>query len=65
MRRTVTLAVSSLVAANERDEFSGFDYQASLTTGLGYRFIDRERTKFYGQAGSSDSSRRIRSSPTS
>ncbi len=35
----------------ERDEFSGFDYQASLTTGLGYRFIDTERTKFYGQAG--------------
>lgn len=35
----------------ERDEFSGFDYQASLTTGIGYRFIDTERTKFYGQAG--------------
>ena len=35
----------------ERDEFSGFDYQASLTTGLGYRFIDTDRTKFYGQAG--------------
>jgi putative salt-induced outer membrane protein len=35
----------------ERDEFSGFDYQASVTTGLGYRFIDAERTKFYGQAG--------------
>lgn len=35
----------------ERDEFSGFDYQASLTAGLGYRFIDTDRTKFYGQAG--------------
>lgn len=35
----------------ERDEFSGFDYQASASTGLGYRFIDTERTKFYGQAG--------------
>lgn len=35
----------------ERDEFSGFDYQASLTTGVGYRFIDTERTKFYGQTG--------------
>lgn len=35
----------------ERDEFSGFAYQASATTGLGYRFIDTERTKFYGQAG--------------
>ncbi|MGE0582364.1 MAG: YdiY family protein [Steroidobacteraceae bacterium] len=35
----------------ERDEFSGFDYQASLTSGFGYRFIDTKRTKFYGQAG--------------
>ncbi|MBV6425233.1 MAG: hypothetical protein NAOJABEB_03048 [Steroidobacteraceae bacterium] len=35
----------------ERDLFSGFDYQASATTGVGYRFIDTERTKFYGQAG--------------
>ena len=35
----------------ERDEFSGFDYQASLTSGFGYRFIDSEATKFYGQAG--------------
>ncbi len=35
----------------ERDEFSGFDYQASLTSGIGYRFIDSEATKFYGQAG--------------
>lgn len=35
----------------EHDEFSGFDYQASLTTGLGYRFIDTDRTRFYGQAG--------------
>jgi len=33
------------------DEFSGFDYQASLSTGYGYRFIDTERTKFNGQAG--------------
>lgn len=35
----------------ERDEFSGFDYQASVTSGFGYRFIDTERTKFQGQAG--------------
>lgn len=35
----------------EHDGFSGFDYQASLTSGLGYRFIDTERTKFSGQAG--------------
>ena len=35
----------------EQDEFSGFDYQASATTGYGYKFIDTERTKFSGQAG--------------
>jgi putative salt-induced outer membrane protein len=35
----------------EQDEFNGFDYQASLSTGYGYKFIDNERTKFNGQAG--------------
>ncbi len=35
----------------EQDEFSGFDYQASLSSGYGYKFIDTERTKFSGQAG--------------
>jgi len=35
----------------EQDEFNGFDYQASLPTGYGYKFIDNERTKFSGQAG--------------
>ena len=35
----------------EQDEFSGFDYQASLSTGYGYKFIDNARTKFSGQAG--------------
>jgi putative salt-induced outer membrane protein len=35
----------------EQDEFNGFDYQASLSTGYGYKFIDNERTKFSGQAG--------------
>jgi putative salt-induced outer membrane protein len=35
----------------EQDQFSGFDYQASLSTGYGYKFIDTERTKFNGQAG--------------
>jgi putative salt-induced outer membrane protein len=35
----------------EQDEFSGFDYQASATTGYGYKFIDTDRTKFSGQAG--------------
>ena len=35
----------------ENDEFSGFDYQASATTGIGYKFIDTDKVKFAGQAG--------------
>jgi putative salt-induced outer membrane protein len=35
----------------ENDQFSGFDYQASLATGYGYKFIDSESTKFNGQVG--------------
>lgn len=35
----------------ERDKFSGFDYQASLTTGYGRKFIDTATTKFSGQIG--------------
>jgi len=35
----------------EDDRFSTFDYQASLSTGLGYKLIDTERTKFWVQAG--------------
>lgn len=35
----------------EDDRFSAFDYQASLSTGLGYKIIDTERTKFWVQAG--------------
>ncbi len=35
----------------EQDKFSGFAYQASLTTGLGYKFIDNEATKLTGTAG--------------
>ena len=35
----------------EDDLFSGFDYQASLTTGIGHKFIDTETTKLSGQAG--------------
>jgi putative salt-induced outer membrane protein len=35
----------------EQDEFSGFDYQASLTTGYGRKFIDTAETKFNGQLG--------------
>jgi putative salt-induced outer membrane protein len=35
----------------EDDRFSGFDYQTSLSTGLGRHFIDNDRTKFTGTAG--------------
>jgi putative salt-induced outer membrane protein len=35
----------------EHDEFSGFTYQASASTGLGYKFYDTDTVKFSGQAG--------------
>lgn len=35
----------------EDDRFSGFDYQATLATGLGRHFIDNDTTKFTGTAG--------------
>lgn len=35
----------------EDDRFSGFEYQATLGTGLGYKFIDTEATKLAGQIG--------------
>lgn len=38
-------------ARYEEDRFSGFDYQASLSTGLGHRFMDDEELKIFGQAG--------------
>ena len=34
----------------EDDRFSAFEFQASLSTGLGYKIIDTERTKFWVQA---------------
>ena len=33
------------------DAFSGFEYQATATTGLGRKFIDTDITKFVGTAG--------------
>jgi putative salt-induced outer membrane protein len=35
----------------EDDRFSAFEFQASLSTGLGYKIIDTEQTKFWVQAG--------------
>jgi len=38
-------------ARYEDDEFSGFEYQAILSTGIGRKFIDTDITKFVGTAG--------------
>ena len=38
-------------ARYDEDEFSGFEYQAVLSTGLGRKFIDTDVTKFVGPAG--------------
>jgi putative salt-induced outer membrane protein len=35
----------------ERDLFSGFDYQATASAGLGYKFYDTDKMKLSGQAG--------------
>ena len=35
----------------EHDMFDGFQYQASVTAGMGYKFIDTADTKLSGQAG--------------
>jgi putative salt-induced outer membrane protein len=34
-----------------QDEFSGFQYQASATTGVGYKFLDSAANKFTAQIG--------------
>lgn len=38
-------------ARYEDDEFSGFEYQATVSSGLGHKFIDTDVTKFTGTAG--------------
>ena len=35
----------------EDDRFSQYDYQATLSAGLGYKIVDTERTKFWVQGG--------------
>jgi putative salt-induced outer membrane protein len=35
----------------ERDRFDGFQYQASASSGLGYKFIDSDDTQLTGQVG--------------
>jgi putative salt-induced outer membrane protein len=35
----------------EQDRFSGFKYQASATTGVGYKFIENDTTKLTGTLG--------------
>lgn len=46
----------------ERDRFSGFTYQATASTGVGYKFCDTDRTKLSGQIGAGY--RRIRDDVT-
>jgi putative salt-induced outer membrane protein len=38
-------------ARYENDEFSGFEYQAIVSGGIGHKFIDSGATKFVGTAG--------------
>lgn len=38
-------------ARYEQDEFSGFEYQATASGGVGHRFIDDDITKFAGTIG--------------
>jgi len=38
-------------ARYEDDEFSGFEYQATASTGLGRKFVNSDTTKFIGTAG--------------
>jgi putative salt-induced outer membrane protein len=38
-------------ARYEDDQFSGFEYQATVSSGLGRKFIDTPETKFVGTAG--------------
>jgi len=38
-------------ARYEDDRFSAYDFQASLSGGLGYKIIDTDRTKFWVQGG--------------
>lgn len=38
-------------ARYDDDRFSAYDYQASLATGLGYRFFDTEETRLWVQGG--------------
>jgi putative salt-induced outer membrane protein len=38
-------------ARYDDDRFSAYDYQGSLATGVGYKFIDTEKTRFWVQGG--------------
>ncbi len=38
-------------ARYEDDRFSGFEYQATVSSGLGRKFVDTDRTKFVGTTG--------------
>jgi putative salt-induced outer membrane protein len=38
-------------ARYEDDRFNGFEYQATVSSGLGRKFVDTDRTRFVGTAG--------------
>ncbi len=53
-RQTTTSAracSSSAPSPAEDDKFSGFVYQVTLSTGVGYKFIDSDSTKLTGTVG--------------
>lgn len=50
--RKVTDRFSWFIGARgEQDKFSGFAYQATVSTGATYKFIDNDKTKFDGSIG--------------
>src|SRR5262249_25023484 len=55
----ITSALFSFAALSyQNDRFSGFEYQASGSGGLGYKFIDSDATKLAAQVGVGDRSLR-------
>ena len=44
-------AYLAIVGNQERDRFSGFEYQSTAAIGYGHRIIDRENMKLHAEAG--------------
>ena len=48
----ITQAFDGFVAAHgDKDAFEGFDYQATVSAGVGYQFVNTDATKFSGTLG--------------